>query len=151
MFREARIKTKKAANLEGLPLLFAHNAIELKKLTSSLSDAGFFTCKVAEIEDSGSAYGTALVDIDLLDERGSEGENSFHTDAVGNLTNSKGFSRTTSGTLKNDTLEILDTLFVAFLDFIMDSDGISGLEFGERFALDQTLYELHDFCFSHDL
>jgi hypothetical protein len=32
----------------------------------------------------------------------------------------------------------------------MDSDGIASLEFGELLALDQILYKLHDFSFSHD-
>jgi len=110
---------------------------------SFLFDTSFLTGKIAEIEDSSSADGATLVDIDLFDERRRDGENSFHTDTVGDLTNSKGFSGTASGALKNNALEVLDTFFVTFFDFIMDSDGISGLKFGERLALDQIFYILH--------
>ena len=118
---------------------------------SFLFDTSFLTGKIAEIEDSSSADGATLVDIDLFDERRRDGENSFHTDTVGDLTNSKGFSGTASGALKHNALEVLDTFFVTFFDFVMDSDGIASLEFGELFTLDQILYILHQFSFSHDI
>ena len=84
---------------------------------SFLFDTSFLTGKIAEIEDSSSADGATLVDIDLFDERRRDGENSFHTDTVGDLTNSKGFSGTASGALKHNALEVLDTFFVTFFDY----------------------------------
>ena len=59
---------------------------------SSFLDTGFLTGQVTEIENSSSADGTTLVDVDLLDERGSDGEDSLYAYAVRNLTDSKGFS-----------------------------------------------------------
>ena len=83
-----------------------------------------------------------FVNFNLVDERTADGEDTFYTNAVGNLTDSKGLSRSTSTALQNNALEILDTLFVSFFNFIVDSDGIASLEFGELFTFDQILYIL---------
>ena len=103
-------------------------------LFPSFFNTSFFTCKVTEVEDACSAHHAVFVDIDLFDERGGEGENSFHTYTAGNLTNSKGLGASCTGELQNNSLELLDTFFVSFTDFIVDSDGIAGLELGERLA-----------------
>ena len=119
-------------------------------LVSLLFDTGFLTGEVAQVEDAGAAHSTVLVDINLLDERAGDGENTLHTDTVRNLADSKGFSRTTSAALQHNALEVLDTFFVTFFDFVMDSDGIASLEFGELLALGKGLDKLHYFILSHD-
>ena len=108
-----------------------------------LLDTGLLTGEVAQIEDAGAAHSTVLVDINLLDERACEGEDTLHSDTVGDLTDSKGFSGSASATLQNNALEVLDSLFVSFLNLVMDSDGIASLELGELLALHQILYKLH--------
>ena len=59
---------------------------------SLLFDTGFLTGEITEIEDSSSADGATLVDVDLLDERAADGEDTLHTYAVGDFTDSKGLS-----------------------------------------------------------
>ena len=108
-----------------------------------LLDTGFLTGEIAQIEDAGAAHSTVLVDVDLLDERTGNGEDTFHTDAVRDLADSKGLSSSASTALQDNALEVLDTFFVSFLNLVMDSDGIASLEFGELLALDQILYKLH--------
>ena len=66
---------------------------------SLLFDTGFLTGEITEVEDSSSADGAVFVDVDLLDERAADGEDTFHTNTVGNLADSKGFSRTASAAL----------------------------------------------------
>lgn len=55
-------------------------------------DCGKLMREVTKVEDSRSTNSTTLVDVDLLDERGSDGEDSLYAYAVRNLTDSKGFS-----------------------------------------------------------
>ena len=141
---------KKRAPASGMPSLIQAYRCG-RRLTSFLFNTGFLTGKIAEIEDSCSADGTTLVDVDLLDERAADGEHTLHTNTVGDLTDSKGLSGTASSALQDNALEVLDTFFVTFFDFVMDSDGIASLEFGELFTLDQILYILHQFSFSHDI
>ena len=50
-----------------------------------LLDAGLLTGEVAEVEDACAANLTELVDLDLVDERGLEGENPFDSDTAGNF------------------------------------------------------------------
>ena len=106
-----------------------------QRLESLLFNTGFLTGKIAEVENSCSADGTAFVDVNLLNERTGNGEHALHANAVGNLTDSKGLGGTTSSALQDNALEVLDTFFVTFFDFVMDSDGIASLEFGELFSL----------------
>ena len=95
---------------------------------SLLFDTGFLTGEVAEVEDAGTTHSTMLVDINLLDERASEGEDALHSDAVSDLADSKGFGSTASTALKDNALEVLDSLLVTFFNLVMDSDGIASLE-----------------------
>ena len=110
---------------------------------SLLFNTGFLTGQITEIENTGTAHSTMFVDIYLLDERACEGEDTLHTYAIGNLTDSKGFSSTTSTTLQDNALEVLDSLFVTFFNLVMDGNRIASLELGELFAFDQVLYVLH--------
>ena len=109
---------------------------------SSFFDTSFLTSEITQVEDTSTTNGTTLVDVDLLDEGAGNGEDSLHAYAVGNLAYSKGFSSSATTTLDNNALEVLDTFFVSFTDFIMNGDGIASAELGEFFALDLVLYEL---------
>ena len=111
-------------------------------LAPLLLDTGFLTCEVAQVEDAGTAHCTVLVDVYLLNERGRDREYALHAHAIGNLTNSKGLGGSASATLQHNALEVLDTFFVTFFDFIVNRDGVASLEFGELFAFYQILYVL---------
>ena len=134
---------KKASTRVDAFLLVRKRIAKGARLVSLLFDTGFLTGEVAQIEDTGTAHSTTLVDVDLLDERAGEGEYALHSDAVRDLADSKGLSSSASTALKNNALEVLDSLFVAFLNLVMDSDGIASLELGELLALHQVLYVLH--------
>ena len=110
---------------------------------SLLFDTCFLTSEIAQVEDAGTAHSTTLVDINLLDKRAGEGENAFHSDAVGDLADSKGLSGSASAALQDNALEVLDTFFVTFLDFVVDGDGVASFELGEFLALDKVLDVLH--------
>ena len=109
---------------------------------SSFLDTGFLTGEITQVEDTGTTHGTTLVDVDLLDEGAADGEDTFHANAVGNLADSKGLSSSSTTALYHNALEVLDTFFVSFTDFIVNSDGIASFELGESFALDLVFYEL---------
>lgn len=137
--------TSKKKGLTSRSALFPNISIDGLSivLATTLFNTSLLTGKFTEVEDAGSANGTIFVNIDLLDEGRCDREDTLYTNSVGNLTDSKGFSYSTSTALDNNALEILDTFFVSFFDFIVDSDGIASLEFGELFKFDQILYELH--------
>ena len=109
-----------------------------------LLNPGLFTGEIAEVEDSCPADFTDLVDLDAFDSRGLVGEDSFYADTVGNLADREGLGEgRTTGDLDNYTSEFLESLFVSFLDFKGDGDGITGLElgvFGYFLVLERLLY-----------
>ena len=117
---------------------------------SLLFDTGFLTGEVAQIEDAGTAHGTALVDVDLLDEGAGEGEYTLHADTIRDLADSKGLSGSASATLQDNALEVLDSLFVTFFDLVVHRDGIAGLELREFLAPGKVFDKLHYFILSHD-
>ena len=116
-------------------------------LEAFLFDSGFLTGEVAQIEDAGTAHSTTLVDINLLDKRAGEGENTLHADTVRDLADSKGLSSSASTALQHNALEVLDSFFVTFFNLIVDGDGVTRLELGELLALDKVLDKLHYFIF----
>ena len=113
------------------------------RLEAFLFDTGFLTGEVAQVEDAGAAHSTTFVDINLLDERAGDGEDTLHTHAVGDLADSKGLGSSASTALQDNALEVLDSLFVTFLNLVMDGDGIASLELGELLALDKVFHILH--------
>ncbi len=110
---------------------------------SFLFDTSFLTCKITEVEDAGATHSTVLVDIDLLNERAGEGEYTFYAYAVSNLTDSKGFGTSASAALQDNALEVLDTLFVSFTDFVVDSNCVACFELGEILTFHEIFDVLH--------
>lgn len=98
-------------------------------------DAGGFAGLAPQVEQPGPANDALANPVDLLDARRSDGENSFHAHAVGHLAHGKGFAGTVGiAALDDGTLELLDTLFVAFADFYVYVNRITGFEVGEAAA-----------------
>ena len=119
-------------------------------LVATLFDTGFLTGKVAQVEDTGTAHSTTLVDIYLLNKRTGKREDTFHAHAVRNLADSKGLSCSASTALQHNALEVLDSLFVTLFDLVVNRDGIASLKLGKLLALDKGLDKLHYFILSHD-
>ena len=98
----------------------------------TLLDPSLLAGETAEVEYPGPADLTDLVQLDLLDERGLEGENPFHANASGNLADGE---RPGSGScapfLDDNTPEVLESFLVTFLDPIGNGDSVTGLEFRE--------------------
>ena len=95
-------------------------------------DSSLLAGQVAEVEDTCATYFTVLVHLDTVDERGLEREDSFDTNATGNLADrERPGERIHALHLNNDTSELLEALLVSFLDPIGNGDGVTGLEFRE--------------------
>ena len=92
----------------------------------SFLDASLLTGQVAEVEDTCATHFTVLVDLDLVDERGLEREDSLDTDTAGNLTDGKSLGeRIHALHLDDDTAELLVALLVSFFDPVGHGDRVT--------------------------
>jgi len=97
----------------------------------ALANTGSLAAQFPQVEELGAANMSAGDDFDLLKDGRVEWENPLNADAVGDLADRKRLANTAFLTADNNTLENLDTLFVAFDDFYMHLDGITNLEGGD--------------------
>ena len=90
---------------------------------------GLLTGQVAEVEDASPADFTNFVHLDRIDERGLDGEDSFHSDTAGHFADreSPGVGGS-AGELNHGASELLESLLVTFLDSVSHGDGVTGLE-----------------------
>lgn len=109
----SQIEKEKRRPENGLLSSFLRGCLELL-----FFDSGLLTCQASQIEYSCSANNASFVYNYAFNEWGSEWENSFHTYSSRNLSDSKGFGFTASGTLDNHSLECLRTFLVSFFDFV---------------------------------
>ena len=128
----------------GLFLLRAGHAL--------LLDAGLLAGQVAQVVDACAAYDTDLVDLDLVDVRRVEGEDTLHAHAARNLTDREhlGLARTLD--LDNYAAETLHALLATLDDFVGYGDRVTGLErrnIGIRLCPHLLVYELDDCVFVH--
>ncbi len=72
---------------------------EQKLFSARLSDTGFLTSKVSEVEDTLATYFTFLVDLDLLDRWQVQWENTLHPYVTTHFSDGKGFGSTSSSQL----------------------------------------------------
>ena len=72
-------------------------------------------------------------DADVDNVGGMDGENPFHTDAVADTADGKGFGEAASVAGNDGTLKHLDTLLGALLDVDADGNGIAHFELGHGF------------------
>jgi hypothetical protein len=78
------------------------------------------------------AHFTILVNLDTVNERGLEREDSLDTDTAGNLANGKGLGeRIRTLHLDDDTAELLVALLVSFFDPVGHGDRVTSLELRE--------------------
>ena len=94
-----------------------------------LADAGLLTGEVTEVEDAGAANLAELVNLDAVDEGRLEREDSFYTHATGNFAHREGSGeRIHAFHLNNYSAELLESLFITFLDSVGNGDSVTGLE-----------------------
>lgn len=110
-------------------------------------DTGSLTNALAQVEDACTTHFTAAVYFNFFNVGAVQREYAFNTNTVRNLANSKGFCNTGIAALEYVTLEELDTLLVAFLDFVVHGYAVSGFEIGkillEVFGADGFYYRIH--------
>ncbi len=128
----------------GLFLLRAGHAL--------LLDAGLLAGQVAQVVDACAAYDTDLVDLDLVDVRRVEGEDTLHAHAVRNLADREHLGLARAFDLDNHTAEALHALLVSLDDLVGDGDRVTGLErrhVGVRLGPHLLVDELDDCVFVH--
>lgn len=70
--------------------------------------------------------------VDLGDDRRVERENPFDADTIADFANGKRRARARAAPgRENHAFKNLDALFFAFLDFLVDADGLTGFELWE--------------------
>ncbi len=113
-------------------LVFLFSGLGFLARELALLDPGLLTRELTQVEYSGPADLTDLVQLDVLDERGLEGENPLNSDSTGNLADCEGpCGRSGASFLDDNTPEVLKPLFISLLDPISDGDSVTGLELGE--------------------
>ena len=128
----------------GLFLLRAGHAL--------LLDAGLLAGQVAQVVDACAAYDTDLVDLDLVDVRRVEGEDTLHAHAVRNLADREHLGLARAYDLDNHTAEALHALLVSLDDLVGDGDRVTGLErrhVGVSLGPHLLVDELDDCVFVH--
>lgn len=108
---------------EGL-FLFLHEA---------LLDAGLLAGEIAQVIEFCAANLTVLVDGDRFDEGRFNREDTFHSDAVGNLAHGEALFVLMARDADYHTAILLDTFLVALFDTVSDSDGVAGAKLIEFF------------------
>ena len=101
---------------------------------SLLFDAGFLTREFAQVVEFGAANLTDLVDLDAVDERGVEGEDTFYAYGAGHLAHGEAAVVAVSCDFDDHAAIELRALFVAFLDAIGYRHGVTALERGVLLA-----------------
>ena len=130
-----------------------HEAVPLisKLLADSFLNLGSLTNAVAQVVQLGAANLTVTDDLDLLDGRSVDGEHLLDADAVGQTTNGEGLLDTAVLLGDNGTLEDLDSLAVALFDLVLDTNGVTDLEGGDRLLqllIGKSLNQIHDYLAS---
>ena len=120
-----------SVELGDLGFLFG-SGLDLLARELALLDPGLLARELAQVEYPGSADLTDLVQLDVLDERGLEGENPLDSNSTGNLADGESpGGRGSAPFLDDDAPEVLEPLLISFLDPVSDGDGVTSLKLGE--------------------
>src|SRR6185436_14598062 len=110
-------------------------------LLAPLFDARGFAAEIPEVVELCTTDPAMAFDLDLIDRRRIQREHALDSDAAGDFTNGEHLPRAAALARNDHTLEHLDALFVAFVDF----DGVAGTERRNVRALDlRRLDEFHN-------
>src|SRR5262245_52415231 len=107
------------------------------------SQAGCFALKIAKEEQFGSPYARGTHDLNLVDDLGIRGEDALDALTEAHLTHGKAALRAVPSR-NHDTLKCLKSLFVAFLDSNLHTDGVAWLELRYVVALQLGCNFCHD-------
>ncbi len=107
-------------------------------------DTCFFTGKGAQVENTGAAHFTALVEFDFLERRHVEREYTLYAYRSRHLADGESFRNAFAANLYHHATEKLRSGLVAFPDLVVNGDGVTGAEFREIFLLYKSvLYVLY--------
>ena len=113
-------------------------------LESLLLDTCFLAGEITEVENTCPSYAPVLINLYFINKWRSRREDPFHTNVTRHFTNGKSLSITLSAALDNDTPVLLYTLLISFDNLVVNSDGITGAEFGQLlFSGIFLAYNLH--------
>ena len=110
-------------------------------LRPPLPDAGLFAGQVAEIVQLGTPDLTAAFDLDLGNIGAVERENAFYAFAVRDPAHGDGFRDSGAFAGNDGPGKNLDTFLAAFLDPVMDADGIADIKIRMRILLYLLLFD----------
>ena len=102
--------------------------------TTLLLDAGSLTCELAQVVQLSATYLTDLVDLDAIDVRRLDREDTLDTYSARHLANGEALLVTMTTNLDDDATIELDTLLGTLDNFVSDSNGVTSLELWELFA-----------------
>ena len=105
-------------------------------------DLGFLAAEAAQVVDARFADVTSLVDLDVLNHGGGDGETSFHANVIGNLADGESTNLALAAALQDDALEFLQTLFLSFDNLVGHRDGVTCLELRKIFYNNLIFNEL---------
>ena len=109
-----------------------------------VANAGCFARELTQVEEARAAHNAARNQLDLVDARRVREENTLDAYVEADLANREGASCTCAVALEDDALEDLNTVFVAFGNFVVNADGITDAEVGHVSA------QLRGFHFGDD-
>ena len=119
-----------------------------------LLDSGLLARKFTQVEDPRSAHLADLVQFDAVDEGGLERKNSFNPDSARHLADGEGLGLGSGAPeLQDYASEFLESIFVSFLDPVVDRDGVARLEFRERsnfLVSENLLSNVHQIHFNNN-
>ena len=99
-------------------------------------DLGALSCSASEVVELCTAHLTATDNVNLLNIRRVYGEGLLYADTVGYSSYGEGLGNSASLDGDDSSFEHLNTLFVSFLDSVVNSYGITDVELGHfRFEL----------------
>ena len=108
-------------------LVFSHRR-------TSLLDACSLTSELAQIVELGTTHLTVLVNLDGIDVRRLDGEDTLHTNGSRHLAYGETLLVAMTVDFDNYTAEELDTLFVTLDDFVSNCHGVAGTELRKLLA-----------------
>ena len=121
--RQAVVRPPAPKTVQSLRLFRKHSLLFL--------DTGFLAGQTSQIVDAGPTHDAYLVDLDMVDVGRIEREDTFHADAVGNLTDREHFGNTAALDLNYGAAETLQTLLAALDDPVRHGNRVAALERGD--------------------
>ncbi len=123
------LKRKKAIpNTSGWLSVISKMALDL------FFDTCRFTLTTFHVVKLRSSYFTLFHNLDLIDRRRDNWEDTLNTYSIGYFSNSEGLTVASAPALNYSTLKLLNALFVSFLDFYVNVDSITRVKVRQVFA-----------------